>query len=101
MEGSAAVPGSPRVITRSKFSWSFRMLPDVSRPSTHRPAEPASRVHLLPAVAAPHVREHIKGGLIFITAVSHVHMELQGAARTAACCLQPLSVQLSWANPPL
>lgn len=65
------------------------MLPDVSRPSAHHPTEPASRVHLLPAVAAPRVWEHIKGGLIFIAAVGHFHMELWGAACTTACCIQP------------
>lgn len=40
-------------------------------------------------MAVLHVWEHIKGGLIFITAVSHFHMELWGAACTAARCIQP------------
>lgn len=54
----------------------------------HHPTEQASRANLL-FQAVPHVWEHIKGGLIFITAVSHFHIELQGAACTAACCIQP------------
>lgn len=64
-------------------------MPDVSRRSVYHPTEPASRAHLLPSVAVPHVWEHIKGGLIFITAVSHFHRELRGAGCTTACCIQP------------
>jgi hypothetical protein len=51
------------------------------------PTELALGVHLL-LLAVPHVWEHIKGGLIFITAVSHFHMELQEAACTTASCIQ-------------
>lgn len=65
------------------------MVPDAPRPSVHHPAELTSRVLLLPAVALPHVWEYIKGGLIFITAVSHFHMELWGAAFSTAHCIQP------------
>lgn len=65
------------------------MLPDVPRSSVPRPTEPASRAHLHPPAAAPHVWEHIKGGLIFISAMSHFHRELQGAACTTASCIQP------------
>lgn len=64
------------------------MVPDGSRPFAHHPPELASRAHLLPPVAVPHVWEHIKGGLIFITAESFSH-GAAGCPCTTACCIQP------------